>query len=156
MDSTYKIYCDLDGVLVDFNKGYYDLTGIDIGNTHRSDAKFFAPINKAGVKFWNNLEWMSDGKELWDYIKKYEPELLSAPTRDYTSIVGKKLWVRRELPGVRLILRSAKHKKEFASPNSILIDDRIDNIKDWIDAGGIAIHHKNTKDTLTKLKNLNL
>jgi beta-phosphoglucomutase-like phosphatase (HAD superfamily) len=24
----YIIYCDMDGVLVDFEKGYYDLTGV--------------------------------------------------------------------------------------------------------------------------------
>lgn len=152
----YKWFCDLDGVLINFNKGYFDLTGIDLGRTHRTDPKFFEPITKAGIRYWNNLEWMEDGKELWEYIKKYTPELLSAPTRDYSSIIGKKLWVRRELPGVHLILRSAKHKKDLATPDSILIDDREDNIKGWIENGGIGIHHKNTNDTIKQIKTLNI
>jgi len=156
MEKTYNIFVDLDGVLVDFNRGYYDLTGINIGKTHRSDAKFFAPINKAGVKYWNNLKWTSDGKELWEYVKKYNPKLLSAPTRDHSSIVGKKLWGQRELPGVDLILRSASRKKEFASPDSILIDDRQVNINDWINTGGIGILHTSTKNTIKQLKELGL
>lgn len=156
MDKKYKIYCDLDGVLVDFNKGYYDLTKIDIGTTHRTDSDFFLPITNAGSKYWENLEWMVDGKELWDYIEKYDPDLLSAPTRDHSSIVGKKLWCERELPGVTLLLRNAKHKKDFASPNSILIDDREENVKSWIDAGGVGILHINTNKTIKQLKNLNL
>jgi hypothetical protein len=99
---------------------------------------------------------MSDGHELWSYIEKYTPELLSAPSRQPESRVAKHDWINRELPGVHLILRSAKHKKDFASPTSILIDDRVDNIADWVGAGGISILHKNAKDTISQLKDLEL
>jgi hypothetical protein len=146
----------MDGVLVDFDKGYEKLTGIILGGTHLNDPHFWDPINEAGYDFWINLEWEPDGKELWDYIKKYNPELLSAPSRKNESRVAKHDWVKRELPGVTLILRSAKNKKEFTAPNHILIDDRIDNINDWKNAGGIAIHHKNASDTIKKLKELSL
>ena len=152
----YKIFCDLDGVLIDFNKGYEKLTGIDLGNTHYNDTSFWDPINKAGYDFWINLEWMKDGKQLWDYIKKYEPKILSAPSRQHDSRVAKHDWVERELPGTELILRSAKHKKEFASPDAILIDDRPDNINDWIDSGGKGILHTSTEKTIEELKNLGL
>jgi hypothetical protein len=70
--------------------------------------------------------------------------------------VAKHDWVHRELPDTQLLLRNAKHKKDFAAPDSILIDDRIDNINGWIDAGGIGIHHINTQDTIEQLKNLGL
>jgi hypothetical protein len=99
---------------------------------------------------------MPDGKELWSYIEKHNPELLSAPSRQPDSRVAKHDWVNKELPEVHLILRSAKHKKDFASPTSILIDDRVDNIADWVSAGGIGILHKNTEDTIQQLKDLNL
>ena len=75
----YKIYCDMDGVLVDFNQGFKDLTGIDLGNEHRTDDNFWDPINAAGYDFWINLEWIKpDGHTLWDHIQKYDPIILSA------------------------------------------------------------------------------
>jgi hypothetical protein len=157
-DSKDKLYvcCDLDGVLVDFNKGYEKLTGVDLGGEFRSDPEFWKPINDAGVDFWVNLEWMPDGKTLWNYIEKYKPVLLSAPSNRDESRVGKQLWVRRELPGVHLYLRYAKHKIDFATPHSVLIDDRLPNVENWINAGGIGIHHTSTESTIHHLKKLGL
>jgi hypothetical protein len=154
--NNYKIFCDMDGVLVDFNKGYEKLTGVKLNNEYRNDNNFWDPINNAGYEFWIKLEWMSDGKKLWSYIEKYRPELLSAPSRQIDSRIAKKHWAERELPGTNLILRNAKHKKDFASPTNILIDDRIDNINDWRDSGGVGIHHINTDDTIKQLKYLGL
>jgi FMN phosphatase YigB (HAD superfamily) len=154
--TDYKIYCDMDGVLVDFDKGYFELTGHKLDGIHRTDTDFWDPINDAGYDFWINLEWMADGKRLWKYIEKYNPKLLSAPSREEVSRVAKHDWAHKELPGVHLILRSAKHKKDFATPNSILIDDRLDNIQGWRDAGGIGIHHVSTKHTIDQLKVLDL
>jgi hypothetical protein len=151
-EKQYKIFCDMDGVITNFDKAYHKLTGIEIGGSHVSDSGFWDPINKAGRDFWVNMEWMSDGKKLWDVISKHNPTLLSAPSRSNESRVGKFDWVQRELPGVPLILRSASRKREFASPNHILIDDREDNIKGWIEDGGEGILHKSTEDTLKILK----
>jgi hypothetical protein len=153
---NFRIYCDMDGVLVDFNKGYKELTGVDLGTEHRNDTHFWDPINKAGYDFWINLEWMSDGKRLLNYIEKYEPKLLSAPSRQEDSRVAKFDWVYKELPDVKLILRSAKHKKDFAGPKNILIDDRPDNIDGWIQSGGIGILHTSASDTIQKLQDLGL
>jgi hypothetical protein len=154
--NQYKIYCDMDGVLVDFDKGYMKLTGKDISGQFFSDTDFWDPINAAGYDFWINLEWMTDGKDLWSYIEKYNPELLSAPSRQMESRVAKNHWVERELPDVHLILRNAKHKKDFAGPNNILIDDRVDNINGWIEAGGIGILHTSAENTINELKKLGI
>jgi cytidyltransferase-like protein len=156
-ETKYKIYVDMDGVLVDFDGGYEKLTGM---TTQEADAKgpefFWKPISKAGAKWWITLNWMSDGKQLWDYVKKYNPELLSAPSREEASRMGKRVWVKRELPGVKLILRSADKKQEFASPTSILIDDRKKNIEQWEAAGGVGILHTDAASTIKKLKELDL
>ena len=151
----YKIYCDMDGVLVDFDKGYKDLTGTE-ASFDTDPKQFWEPISKAGAAFWIKLKWMPDGKQLWDYIKQYNPDLLSAPSREESSKMGKRIWVKRELPGAKLILRSADRKQEFATPNSILIDDRADNIQRWKDAGGIGIVHTSAADTIQQLKDLGL
>jgi len=155
MKGDYKIYCDMDGVLVDFDKGYEELTGKK-ASFDTPKEEFWEPISKAGAAFWIKLQWMPDGKQLWDYIKPYNPDLLSAPSREESSKIGKFTWVKRNLPGTKLILRSAERKQEFATPNSILIDDRADNIQRWKDAGGIGIVHTSAADTIQQLKDLGL
>lgn len=144
----YKIFCDMDGVLTNFDKAYLNLTGVDLAGQHLNDKNFWEPIDKAGVEFWSDMEWEPDGKDLWNVISKYKPVILSAPSRKVDSKVGKFHWVERELPGVDLILRSAERKKEFAKPNHILIDDREDNIKGWIENGGEGILHKSASSTI--------
>ena len=156
-DPKYKIYVDMDGVLVDFDGGYEKLTGMTTREADKKGPEFFwKPISKAGAKWWITLNWMPDGKQLWDYVKKYNPELLSAPSREEASKMGKRIWVKRELPGAKLILRSADKKQEFASPTSILIDDREKNIEQWEAAGGIGILHTDAASTIKKLKELGL
>ena len=156
-DPKYKIYVDMDGVLVDFDGGYEKLTGMTTREADEKGPEFFwKPISKAGAKWWITLNWMPDGKQLWDYVKKYNPELLSAPSREEASKMGKRIWVKRELPGAKLILRSADKKQEFASPTSILIDDREKNIEQWEAAGGIGILHTDAASTIKKLKELGL
>jgi hypothetical protein len=156
-ETEYTIYCDMDSVLVDFDLGYQELTGM---TTQQADANgveaFWEPLTKAGAKFWITLQWMPDGKQLWDYIKKYNPILLSAPSREESSKLGKRVWVKRELPGVKLILKYASQKQEYASPTSILIDDRQKNIDQWEAAGGIGILHTNTPNTIKQLQQLGL
>ena len=156
-ETQYTIYCDMDGVLVDFDRGYQELTGM---TTQQADTNgveaFWEPLTKAGAKWWITLNWMPDGKQLWNYIKKYTPILLSAPSKQESSRLGKRVWVKRELPDVKLILRPASQKQQYASPTSILIDDRQKNIDQWEAAGGIGIFHTSTPNTIEQLKQLGL
>ena len=156
-EQKYTIYCDLDGVLVDFDTGYEDLTGM---TTQEADAKgaefFWKPIAKAGASFWIKLKWMPDGNELWNYIKQYNPSLLSAPSKEESSRIGKRVWVKRNLPGVKLILANAVDKQNYSGENQILIDDRDKNIDQWRSKGGIGILHTSAADTIKQLKELGL
>jgi hypothetical protein len=155
--TDYTIYCDMDGVLVDFDQGYKDLTGM---TTKEADAKgrtaFWEPIAKAGASFWIRLKWMPDGRQLWDYINQYNPILLSAPSKEESSKIGKRVWVKQNIPGAKLILRPASQKQQFSGENQILIDDRVDNIEQWKSKGGIGILHTSASDTIKQLKELRL
>ena len=157
--SQYKIYCDMDGVLVDFDLGYKNLTGKE---THHVDvqgkSEFWGTFKQSlqdkkmsEKDYWVNLQWMPDGKELWNHIKQYSPILLSAPSRDPQSRWGKRIWVKKHIPGTPLILAAAEAKKNYAKKDAILIDDRISNINDWNAAGGIGILHTSTSTTIDKL-----
>jgi len=152
----YKIYCDMDGVLADFESGYEELTGVDLKGEFKKGEDFWDPISKAGVGFWAGLKWMPDGQKLWDYLKPFDPVLLSAPSREQSSRIGKHVWVKHKLPGTKLILRYASQKQELATPESILIDDRQVNIDQWEAAGGIGILHTSTANTIKQLQKLGL
>ena len=99
---------------------------------------------------------MEDGKRYWDYIKDYDVELLSSPSRSQVSRLGKRLWVRNNMPGVKLTLAQARNKQNYAAPNHILIDDRKSNIDQWRAQGGIGILHTSADDTIQQLQKLGL
>ena len=161
----YLIFCDMDGVLVDFDKGYKDLTGKP---THHADVQdkndFWRLLDKSleekeltEYDYWVNLPWMSDGETLWNYIKGYKPYILTAPSLDPGSKQGKREWVERELPEAKNVyFRKAQSKPDFSGKNRILIDDRADTIDSWRSKGGIGILHTSTSNTIKQLKDLGL
>ena len=155
-EQKYKIFCDMDGVLTNFDTRFKSINPEKLSPTQYSNkygvSKFWDIITKEGVGFWVGMEWMSDGKELWDSIKDKQPTLLSAPSRDPSSRLGKRLWVKNNLPGTPLILASAEKKQNYSGGNKILIDDRPDNISQWKSKGGIGILHTNTQDTIKQLQ----
>ena len=156
----YTIYSDMDGVLVDFNERFKRFSGgippKDYEDKYGRE-KFWDLIDKeTGVRFWVGMPWMSDGKQLWDYIKTYNPTLLSSPSRSNSSRMGKRIWRKRNLPSTKLVLAQASKKQNYANPDSILIDDRASNIDQWVKAGGIGILHTDTASTINKLKELGL
>ena len=63
----YKIYCDMDGVLVDFDKGYDQLTGKPTHHVDVQGKQEFWDTFKQGLAnkkmsekdYWANLEWTS-------------------------------------------------------------------------------------------------
>ena len=160
----YTIFCDMDGVLVDFDKGYKELTGKHTKHADLQDKnEFWGLLNRSledkgltEYDYWVNLEWMPDGQTLWNYIKGYNPYILTAPSRDPGSKQGKREWVER-LDGMKkLYFKPAPSKSEYAERNRILIDDRQDTIDKWNAAGGIGIHHTSAENTIKQLQKLGL
>ena len=157
----FKIYCDMDGVLTDFHERFEHFTGYDNPQTYEKKfgtEQFWHLIdNKVGVRFWVGMKWMLQGKKLWDFIKPYKPDLLTSPSRNNTSRLGKNLWVRNNVdPKPKVIFAYSADKQRYANENSILIDDKKSNINEWASKGGIAIRCKdgNTDHVIEKLKEL--
>ena len=156
----YKIFSDMDGVLTDFDASFEKYSdGMPPREYEKKygKEKFWELIDGKGkVGFWVGMPWMSDAKTYWDYIKNYDTELLSSPSRSSTSRLGKRLWVRNNMPGTKLTLAQAAKKQNYAAPNHILIDDRASNIEQWKSQGGIGILHTSAADTISQLKKLGL
>jgi hypothetical protein len=109
-------------------------------------------------KFWAQLDWMPDGKDLWSYIQKYNPTIISGP-QGPNSKTGKMEWCRREL-GLgkdKVILTHTKHEaiREVQKEGKValLIDDMPKYVVPWQNAGGIAIFHKSAQVSIDELKN---
>ena len=112
---------------------------------------------KVGIKFWAGMKFMPQGQQLWDFIKPYRPDLLTSPSRDNGSRLGKNIWVKNHLnPKPKTIFAYSKDKQRYANENSILIDDKKSNIDEWTSKGGIAIRCKNgdVNHVIEKLKEL--
>ena len=161
----YIIFCDMDGVLVDFDRGYKELTGKSTNHKSVQDKNDFwrlldKSLEEKGLEeydYWVNLPWMPDGRTLWDYIKGYKPYILTAPSLDPGSRKAKREWVDTELPEAKNIyFRKAQLKPDFSGKNRILIDDREDTVEAWNAKGGIGIYHTSAANTIQQLKDLGI
>ena len=155
----YTIYSDMDGVLTDFEGRFKQFSGIEPNEYKKKFGieGFWGLIDdEIGVRFWTGMPWMPGGEKYWNYIKKHNPILLSSPSRQNESRLGKRLWKKRNMPDTKLILAYSDNKKDYADKNSILIDDYPKNIEQWRAAGGIGILHTSAEDTIKQLQKLGL
>jgi 5'(3')-deoxyribonucleotidase len=167
MQDSYTIYVDLDGTLSDFEERFSHYTGLSPEEYKQRAERQFGPkigvqkfwdvINTVGMRFFRGMKWMPEGRQLWDYVKQYNPIILTAPSRDPSSIEGKKHWVKDNLGDYDIEFRQADKKADFAGPNQILIDDRPENIMDWKARNGIGILYTgDTQSTINELQQLGL
>lgn len=157
-----QIYCDMDGVLCDFDKRFEHFYGILPREYYgeKGSKAFEEAVNKAGIDFWSKMDWMPGGQELWSIIGKYKPYILTSPSKFEFAKEGKKLWVETHLnPQPKKILFAQtgdKHSMMTMEPkNSMLIDDYWPNLAPWKALGGIGILHTDinkTKDILSKFR----
>lgn len=154
--SQFVIFCDLDGVLVDLDKEFEKFGyGTPEECVEKYGKKAFWDLIKSTEHFWLNMEWMPDGKQLWDFVKEYNPTILTTPAKDSTDphcVEDKKKWVEREIGDVEVIM--SFNKAEHAKPNAILIDDMEKNIKPWETSGGIGILHVSAQESIKKLQKI--
>lgn len=149
----------MDGVLTDFDRQFETLSGVDPDTYVEMYGKkrFWKLIGTEGEKFWSEMFWTDGGRQLWEFLQKHTPTLLSTPSMDPKSKTGKQKWVLTNMdPAPRLIL--FRKKELYATPHSILIDDKDSNLGKWKEAGGIPIKCKKgqTGEVIQKLVKLGL
>jgi hypothetical protein len=155
----YKIYCDLDGVLVDLKNGLMNQFDVDSPLSREEIDEYLNDLkNEDGdlKDFFANLPWTKTGKNLWNYLTPYEPFILTAANHKQNPdiVAGKYDWCSNHLnlPKNKIIME--KEKQKYAGPKKILIDDMSENIKNWEDSGGIGILHHSAPETIHKLKKI--
>jgi hypothetical protein len=159
-DPSYNvIHCDQDGVLADFD--LYKKTHLS-SEAQTDDDQMWAEIKQISG-FYRKLKATPYARKLWDAIKLCGSDrcILTALPRKSTmpdADTDKRLWVNDnrstvfggDKPTVKFGPYS-KDKHKHAEPGDILIDDRLDNIEQWIAAGGIGIHHTGNVEQTIRL-----
>jgi len=160
-----KLYVDMDQVLVNFLDGAEKVLGKAYTDKEYwmkdSSGDKKSLLTKKAPNFFRDLDWMPDGKQLWNFISKHRPNILSAhPTKWMpNSKKDKATWLSRNAKGtndIHLVKREDKQKYAISpsgQPN-ILIDDHPKNIKEWQAKGGVGVLHKSAKETITKLRKM--
>jgi hypothetical protein len=134
------VFCDLDGVLADFEMGIMNKFKKPISEI--KTGLMWAVIGKSKT-FFETLPWMPRGRELWDNIKKYDPIILTGIPNNPQIAEQKRRWCARELgENIHVITCKSKDKHQYCITNSILIDDRTDNMNAWNQKGGIFMLYK--------------
>jgi len=154
-----KLYLDMDGVLTDFT-GACEKLGKHMMFWFSNDKeRFWKHLIYTGAEFWSEMPWIAGGKELYGFLERsgFSPTILSAvPSQERGKAIvdarkGKIQWLRKEL-GIqyaRNAILCFRHEKALQSGISrVLIDDSSENIREWEEAGGIGILHKNASRTI--------
>jgi hypothetical protein len=162
MKNLPRIYLDMDGVLFDFVKALESTTKMSIKQWMKLDRKKRWDPVIANKTFWSNGPWLSEGKKLFNYVKKYNPHILSAYVEhafDPNCIPGKMKWAMKNTglsrDKINLVMRSQKKNYAMnAGQQTILIDDYEKNTKEFSNRGGIGITFKTASQTIAELKKL--
>lgn len=159
------VFLDMDGVMVDFLGGLhraldvpYDVRDYpyekgkwnmlcDIRQGFEQIPSTFEQCNNACTSdFWANLEWMLDGNEIFQMVwEKFDPEniyLLTTCMPNPGSAPGKLRWLNKHISSFvprAIILGSGVPKGSFAKPDTLLIDDKDENVEEFAAAGGYGI-----------------
>lgn len=156
------VYLDMDGCISDFDGAFENLFGFKTSQTE--DNVIWSKIEGYGkTRFFAEMPWTIDGKELWDYVYNNFLEVKILTALGKTDAIdggkgskGKRLWLLKNIPILQdsdIIMVSNKHKKRhYSKPDDIIIDDREIVVQEWNKKGGIGILHKTAADTINKLK----
>jgi hypothetical protein len=151
----------MDGVIANFEKRYIELFHESPGSSR--DRKQFSNNWTVFIegKNFETLDWWPGGPELITYIQKnFSHEnveiLTSSGGNKYHDLVEKQknVWIKTMNLSEKWkvnVVAGRKLKAEFATPDSILIDDTLDVIEAFNKAGGIGIHHKDVGNTIMLL-----
>ena len=168
-----KFYFDMDGVLVNFNSMVPNNSDLNHPSEQLTPEKraaktqFWRKIEQT-PNFWrdipmtNNADYMlSVAHECGEIFVLSKPPSAKhfATGQDYVNFVAneKRKWIATNFPyffneSHVIICDSSKGKLIKPTFDDILVDDRQENVKDWVECGGRGILFRDAMDTVNKIQ----
>lgn len=145
-----EFFVDMDGVLVDFDTGYYNAFGVR-PSIHDDNVDW--ELVRAHQDFYLHLPPMPDFQELWSFLKPLQPVVLTGvPKSVEPACANKTAWAKKHLgDDVEVRCCRSSEKCLHAKPGSVLIDDWEKYKDKWVNTGGIWITHKSAEDTIRQI-----
>ena len=155
------VYLDMDGVIADFFGSFAKKNKVDHWKSIKEKEKALADL--VGTDFFYEIPCFeghnipNDSQKIVQFVQKTgDWGICSSPLRgDHNnSAYWKRKWLEKWnfMPEVEnCIFTSNKHKyavNRLTGKPNILIDDKIDNIKRWEQAGGIGIRFQCDQDDI--------
>lgn len=149
----------MDGVLANFDLATSAI--VDKKSEDFSKSKLWKAIDKYNSNvqpFFENLPLIGDCHVLVNYLKNHfeDIQILTASGKTPPDVKEQKIkWAQKHFPDFNIIVvKKASEKSLYANNDSILIDDRKDNILSFKQAGGIGILHTSAEFTINEIKDL--
>lgn len=156
--SIEKIYVDMDGVIADFEKRFKEMTG-KLPSDYKTESGFRTNFQKLiDNGHFETLDKMPDFDDLVSFLNSVPVEkcILSSTARPETNFpvaMQKMQWLAKVgINWPKVFVPGKQLKQQYATPNSILIDDTEIVIEQWNAAGGIGILHTDALSTIEMLK----
>ena len=157
INSKYKIYVDMDGVLTDWENQFKRYSGgipVETYEAEHGPVKRYEFVKKNSPDFYSTMDWMGDGKLLYSFLKDLPIEILSHAT-DQGAVDGKLTWLKNNnITAKPNLVPRREDKAKYAKSDTILIDDKPNTIGEFNKAGGIGILHTDAVSTINKLKEI--
>lgn len=158
MQTRYRIFLDLDGVLADFDAGV--LHALGKAPSQLNDRQMW-PVLARTPGFYDSLPWMADGRDLWDFCRPHNPVIVTGLPLGKWAEPQKRSWCTRELGSdVPVICCPSRDKgkraAELLEANEVmvLVDDRLKVQTAWEDAGGKFVLHTSAQTSIAALREL--
>lgn len=155
------LYLDMDGVVADFNEYAYRVHGFAPEVEYADDEWNQIAKNE---RLYRDLKKTPYADELVEYCKKFSEVnnyticfLTAVPKSNklHWAFTDKVEWARTHFADIPVHFGPYSKDKHFhCKRDDILIDDRMSNVKEWRNVGGMAILHENLDKTIGELRKI--